>query len=158
VYRQVHKLSHEEAAYIAGIIDGEGTISLSRRHRADNRQFVVSISSIEPQLLEYIRRTIGAGRITNKRTYRTNHTPSVTYVINNRQALALLEQVTPYLRTYKVLRAQLVLRDYLRLTPRNGKYTIIQLREREAFVEQFLRIRQASQPLPQEPVSQFNSP
>jgi hypothetical protein len=29
-YRKVRKLTPEEAAYIAGIIDGEGTISLTR--------------------------------------------------------------------------------------------------------------------------------
>lgn len=31
-YRKVKILSREDAAYIAGLIDGEGTLSLSRRH------------------------------------------------------------------------------------------------------------------------------
>ena len=46
-YKRTNKLSSIDAAYIAGLIDGEGTISLSRRHRNDNRQLVVSISNIE---------------------------------------------------------------------------------------------------------------
>ena len=83
----------------------------------------VSISSTEPSLLKYVLKIIGAGRITNKRTYQANHTPSVTYAVSNRQALAVLEQVRPYLKTYKAKRAQLILRSYIRLTPRNGKYT-----------------------------------
>lgn len=130
-YRKVKKLSREEAAYITGLIDGEGTISLARKHRGEHRQLVVSISSTEPSLLKYVRKAIGAGRITNKGAYQTNHTPSVTYVISNRQALAVLEQVKPYLKTYKAKRAELILRSYIRLTPRNGKYTQAQLKERD---------------------------
>jgi len=138
--RQVQTLSAEDAAYLAGVIDGEGTITLSRRHRNDNRQLVVSISSTEAELLIYIRRAIGVGRITHKRISRAHHTPSFTYAIANRQALALLEQISPYLRTYKSQRAALVLRDYIRLTPRNGKYTLQQQREREAFIQRFLSV------------------
>lgn len=137
-YRKVRMLGREEAAYIAGLIDGEGTISLSRKHANDNRQLVVSISSTESTLLRYALATIGAGRITSKRTYRTNHAPGFTYVIENRQALALLEQISPYLRTYKARRAALVLENYVRLTPRNGKYTSVLRREREVFVATFL--------------------
>lgn len=140
-YRQARKLACDEAAYIAGVIDGEGTISLSRRHVTDNRQLVISISSTERELLAHILRVVGAGRITKKRTYRASHAPSFTYAIDNRQALALLEQVTPYLRTYKARRAHLVLCEYVRLTPRNGKYTPAQHQERQIFVEEFFRIQ-----------------
>ena len=44
-------LSDVEAAYVAGIIDGEGTITLTRTHRGENRRPVVSISSTELPLL-----------------------------------------------------------------------------------------------------------
>lgn len=54
-------LSIADAAYIAGIIDGEGTITLTRKHRNENRQLAVTISSNERYLLEFIRQTIGAG-------------------------------------------------------------------------------------------------
>lgn len=140
-YRQTRTLSKEEAAYLAGVVDGEGTISLSRRHRNDNRQLVISIANTERELLEYIQQIVGVGRITNKRTVRANHTPSATYVIENRQALSLLEQIAPYLRTYKTKRAELVIRDYLRLTPRNGKYSATLHKEREEFISAFLNLR-----------------
>ncbi len=32
-YKKVFKLTKTEAAYIAGFIDGDGTITLSRRHK-----------------------------------------------------------------------------------------------------------------------------
>tara|TARA_R110001599_G_scaffold117812_2_gene286410 strand:+ start:802 stop:1074 length:273 start_codon:yes stop_codon:yes gene_type:complete len=66
---------------------------------------------------------VGTGKITTKKTVKTHHSPSFTYAIYNRQALSLLEQIFPYLRTYKKYRSQLILKDYLRLTPRNGKYS-----------------------------------
>jgi intein/homing endonuclease len=46
-YRKVRKLSPEQAAYLAGLIDGEGTIALTRKHRGEHRQLMVSISSTE---------------------------------------------------------------------------------------------------------------
>lgn len=139
-YRRTRQLSREDAAYIAGLIDGEGTISLTRRHRGENRQLVVSISNTDLELLRFVLRAIGAGRISRKRTSSARHAPSGTYAVDNRQALALIEQIAPYLKTYKARRAELVLRDYLRLTPRNGKYADVQKQERAEFVEKFLRL------------------
>ena len=69
-YKKVNKLSSSEAAYIAGIIDGEGTISLSRKHKNENRQLVVSISNNERCLLEYVLKTAGVGKITSKKVYK----------------------------------------------------------------------------------------
>jgi len=141
IYKQAKILIPEDAAYIAGLIDGEGTISLSRKHRFDNRQLVVSISNTERNLLNYVQETVGAGSITNKRVTRANHTPSFTYSISNRQALDLLKQITLYLKSYKSGRATLILDHYVRLTPRNGRYTSTQIEEREAFIQQFLCLR-----------------
>lgn len=122
-YKTVAPLTRTDAAYIAGLIDGEGTVTLTRRHRNENRQLAVTISNTEKPLLEYVLRTVGAGKITTKRVARIHHTPSFTYAIYNRQALTLLEQIHSFLRTYKAERATTILHDYLRLTPRNGKYT-----------------------------------
>lgn len=137
--RAVNRLAATDAAYIAGIIDGEGTISLTRRHRNENRQLEISISNTDLPLLKFVKECVGAGRITSKRTYQDNHTKSATYSISNRQALGLLEQVNRYLRTYKAKRADLVLQNYLKLTPRNGFYTPEIAKLRREFIEGFLR-------------------
>jgi len=55
----IKELSDTEAAYVAGIIDGEGTIGLTRIHPNENRRPVVSISSTERPLLEYIKSVVG---------------------------------------------------------------------------------------------------
>jgi hypothetical protein len=137
-YRTVSRLTSVDAAYIAGIVDGEGTITLTATHRDENRRLVIAISNTERALLLFIKRAIGAGRITNKRTYSQRHTPSYTYQISARQALALLVQIAPYLHTYKAERADLLLRDYIRLTPRNGKYDPETKLERNEFESKIL--------------------
>ncbi len=139
--RTVSTLSTADAAYIAGLLDGEGTVTLVRKHRNENHQLALSISNTDLELLRYVRESVGAGKITSKRTTRTHHTPSYTYAIYNRQALALLAQLTPYLRTYKSKRASRILENYVRLTKRNGKYTAEQHRARQSFVERVMAIR-----------------
>ena len=138
-YKKTNKLSIADAAYIAGLIDGEGTIALTRRHKNENRK--ENEAQGDDELLEYLLDTIGTGRVTQKKTYSDKHTPSATYTISNRQALSLLEQISPFLRTYKQHRAELVLQDYLRLTPRNGKYTPEIYDQRDRFTEKFLKIK-----------------
>ena len=133
-------LSEVDAAYIAGIIDGEGTITLTRTHRGENRRAVVSISSTELPLLTYVRSVIGAGRNTGKVRAREHHSPSYAYCITSRQALQLLAQVCPFLRTYKSKRACLLLEEYVSVTPRNGRYTAEQREAREQLETRFFAI------------------
>ena len=45
MYKEVKVMSKIESAYIAGLIDGEGTVTLSRRHRSENRNLLISISN-----------------------------------------------------------------------------------------------------------------
>ncbi|KPJ87145.1 MAG: hypothetical protein AMJ53_18550, partial [Gammaproteobacteria bacterium SG8_11] len=97
----------------------------------------------EKDLLDFVLATIGAGKITKKRTTHSHHTPSYTYAIYNRQALTLLEQIHLFLRTYKRERAALILRDYLALTPRNGKYSEVMKLARTKFETALLEIKPA---------------
>ena len=134
-------LSPTDAAYLAGLIDGEGTITLSRRHANERRQLVVSVVSTERSLVDWILSGLGVGKVTRKRVASTKHAPSFTYSVANRQALSVLEQTAPYLRSYKRLRAQMALQSYVALTPRNGHYTPEQAARREHFEQSFLLLK-----------------
>jgi O-phosphoseryl-tRNA(Cys) synthetase len=140
-YRTVRPLSAAECGYIAGLIDGEGTVTLSRRHANELRHVVVSISNTEHELLDHVLALIGCGKITNKKIAKPNHTLSMTFAVSNRQALSPLDQVEPYLRSYKRRRAQLILKYYVPLTPRNGKYSATLRAQRAAFEAELLGIR-----------------
>jgi hypothetical protein len=139
-YKVARQLSAVDAAYLAGLIDGEGTIALTRRHARDGRQLVLSISSTEIELLEWTRTATGVGKITRKRTVADHHAPGLTYSVANRQALAVLAAITPYLRSYKRHRALLVLDRYLAVTPRNGKYDAATSAARRIFEATFSSI------------------
>jgi hypothetical protein len=139
-YRVTRKLEPAVAAYIAGLIDGEGTVTLTRNHAGENRRLVVSVANTELQLLEFLSDQIGAGKITKKRTVSDRHTPSYCYAISSQQALMLLQQVSPYMISYKRRRAQLALDSYESLTPRNGKYTLDCRNRRSAFEAAFLSV------------------
>jgi hypothetical protein len=139
-YKSAKSLRPEIAAYVAGLIDGEGTITLTRSHAGGNRQLMVHIANTELPMLQFVHEQVGAGKITRKRAVSERHTPSFCYSIANRQALSVLQQVAPYLRSHKCRRARLILDQYLRLTPRNGKYTSALLAQRNRFEQEVLAI------------------
>ncbi len=60
LHRQVTRLDTSEAAYIAGLIDGEGTVTLTRAHRNENRRLVVCISNNEIAILRFVKSVTGA--------------------------------------------------------------------------------------------------
>jgi hypothetical protein len=151
-YARTRLLAEADAAYIAGLVDGEGTITLSRRHARDRRQLVLSIANTETCLLEFVLRCVGAGKITRKKTTADHHTVSAVYTISNRQALALIEQLRPYLRSHKRARAALVLSRYVALTPRNGKYTLELEKGRAAFEQEFFSISSRASVREAEPI------
>lgn len=140
-YAVAKRLSPTEAAYIAGIVDGEGTITLTRRNSNKQRHLILSVSNTELRLLRHIQSVTGVGKITRKRVYSEHHAIGYTYGISNRHALDIIRAIYPYLQTHKRLRAKLILEQYLKLTPRNGKYTQAMLRRRERFIEKFFEIR-----------------
>jgi len=97
-------------------------------------------------MLDFVKSTSGVGKITNKQISKSHHAPSFTYAVYNRQALALLRQILPYLKSYKRNRAELILKEYVVLTPRNGKYTTELLAKKYKFEEKVLSIKANSAP------------
>lgn len=138
---RIPALPPEIASYIAGLIDGEGTITLTRLHADENRRLVVSIANTELQILQFVLNHVQAGKITNKRVSSARHTPSFVYAVTSAQALDLLRQVLPWLQSYKRQRAELALRSYAMLTPRNGKYSKELLEKRQEFEQEFLNLK-----------------
>jgi hypothetical protein len=131
-----------EAAYIAGIIDGEGSISLTRMHINEHRRPCISIASTDKELLLFIQ-PISGGTITNKKNYDpVHHKDSYTLTIKKKEdVLYLLNHISPYLRVEKKRkRAQWILMEYEKVTPRNGKYNPQLLEQKLAFENDFFNI------------------
>ncbi|MEH7416471.1 LAGLIDADG family homing endonuclease [Neobacillus drentensis] len=131
-----------EAAYIAGIIDGEGTVTFTRLHEKEHRRPCITIASTDKELLDYVQK-LTKGTINNKKNYNPKrHKDSYTLTIKNKEnVLNLLMDVTPFLRVDKKKnRALLILENYEKVTPRNGKYNEDLLKRKLMFEECFFQI------------------
>ena len=80
---EVIDINQIEKAYIAGIIDGEGSIMLQKFHSNEHPSPCVSIASTTLELLQWIKSTVGNGRITKKKNYNNEkHKDCYSYKIN----------------------------------------------------------------------------
>ncbi|WP_027623766.1 LAGLIDADG family homing endonuclease [Clostridium lundense] len=136
-------MTSEETAYIAGIIDGEGSIMLIKFH---NNQFpapCISISSTSMELLKWIKHKLNTGTIKSKRNYNPDkHKNSYTYELKYNDAIELLTWIYPYLIiNEKKERAIIIINEYKKVTPRNGRYSKEMLQAKELFYERFMKIR-----------------
>lgn len=136
-------MTTEEKAYIAGIIDGEGSIMLQSFHKNQLPSPCVSIASTTLELLTYIKNITTTGTITKKKNYnKEKHKNSYTLTIRYNSAINLLKEIEPYLiiRTKKQ-RTKMILEDYKKLTPRNGRYSEELLEKKLNFINDFLNIK-----------------
>ena len=129
-----------QIAYLAGIIDGEGSIMLSKYHHSEFPCPCISISSTDLELLEWIRDKIGAGRINRKKNYNIDkHKTSYTYAVYYDTAIDVMSKIEPYLVIVKKkLRAKFITENYKKITIRNGKYNDIQRYAKEQFYNDFI--------------------
>lgn len=125
-------------AYFAGLFDGEGTVTLTKdRATSLFRKPVLAVPSTSYELVEAVHTEFG-GRIATKRTYKEGHSPSWTWSVTNRKALEVLEKIRPFMREKKKQdRADLLLKNYVRLTPRHGQYTEEMRLAKERFEKEF---------------------
>ncbi|MFT9497725.1 hypothetical protein [Anaerosolibacter sp.] len=132
----------EERAYIAGIIDREGSIMLIRFHKNQFPSPCITVASTSLELLEWIQSTSKIGYIKSKKNYNPNcHKDSYTYLVKYNDAISLLEQIAPHLIiSQKKMRAQLIIDEYKLLTPRNGRYTPDLIQAKEDFYNRFMAI------------------
>jgi hypothetical protein len=133
-------ISDTEAAYAAGILDGEGSISLTRTRQGRWPSPQVSVASNDRELLHWLRSRFG-GSISTKAPRLRTHSTSYDWKLTDRRALGFLRIVRPYLRIdRKIRRADVLLSDYLACTPRNGRYTPAAAAQKRALVEQFFSL------------------
>lgn len=98
--RQCVALTREEAAYIAGFLDGEGCIGAYRR--ADFQKvlhLLVIINNTNQDVLDWICAVTGLGKVVvHKSKSPTKWKDFYTWRIDSAGAASLLEQLLPFLR------------------------------------------------------------
>ena len=128
-------LSMEEIAYLAGIVDGEGTISVHKTHgnrKNTNAVPYVSISNTNEALIKWIRSRVG-GILRTRKPCKSHYKIAYDLRFYYNRALDLITLIYPYL-IVKRNQAHLLLTKYKECTPRNGKYTKKVLEAKHALV------------------------
>ena len=131
-----------EWAYIAGIIDGEGTIALARVHPQEMPSPELSISNTNLEVLKWIQKRTG-GRIQKKKAMKANHRDAYVLRLRRSHALRVLKIVIPFL-LIKKQQAELLISHYLKLTPRNGRYSSEILKKKLLLVEHMKKLNKRS--------------
>ncbi|MGM7702809.1 LAGLIDADG family homing endonuclease [Pseudalkalibacillus sp. Hm43] len=131
-----------EAAYIAGVIDGEGSIILTRMHANEHRRPVITIASTDLELLTYVQ-SVAGGYLYSKKNYNPSKHKN-SFILNikiKKEVFYVLQSCLPYLRIdQKRKRAAWILDNYDKVTPRNGKYVKDVLARKLKFEEDFFKL------------------
>lgn len=127
-------------AYLAGIIDGEGTVTLVRAHRNETPCPEVSVSNTSLPLLKWIQKRVG-GIVSSKKTYKSHHTISYVWRLRHDKAICFLNEIKEYL-IVKRKHADLITQEYKKVTHRAGKYTPQLLQKKNALVQRIRKLNQ----------------
>ena len=88
-------LTTTQAAYLAGVIDGEGSIFLFKRSGGSAMR--ITVANTNRDLLEWCLLTTGVGNIVLKATSNPKHKQSGMWLCNSQAAASVLEQLADYL-------------------------------------------------------------
>jgi len=124
-------------AYFACMIDGEGSILLTRHAKNEHRAPAISVTSTTIEFLEALKDRFG-GNICKQKVYKAHHKQSWVWKVTHNKAISLLEKVSPYmLDPRKVGRAKLILSEYKQVTQASGVYNEEELAVKLDFEKRF---------------------
>lgn len=107
-FNKANVLSSEHAAWLAGVIDGEGSIVWVNRNRGNAGIRLTVANTCRPFLEAIVERT-GIGTIQEKGVYSDKHSRSYFWTCYSASALSLIEQMLPWL-IIKKERAKMAIR------------------------------------------------
>lgn len=133
-------LDEVEKAYLAGIVDGEGTVTLMKHHKNETPTPNVVVANNNLQLLKWITSQIG-GTIVSKKKRMVHHHDSYAWSVRQDRAIRLLNQIKQYL-IIKRPQADLITQKYKSVTHRAGKYTPEMLKKKMRLVAEIRKLNQ----------------
>ena len=123
--------------YVAGLFDGEGTVTLAHNSNREFRRPIVSITSTSYELIEWLHNSFN-GIVCNHRKYKDHHKKSWVWHIASDNAIKFLEQISDKIQEKeKIRRVNLILNKYKSVTKRNGKYTEKEIKAKQEFENEF---------------------
>ncbi|MBU0503922.1 MAG: hypothetical protein V1842_01475 [Candidatus Omnitrophota bacterium] len=133
-------MEESEKANLAGIVDGEGTVTLMKHHKNETPIPYVSIANNNLKLLQWIKYRCG-GLVCSKKKYKPQHNDSFAWSVRQDRALCFLGEIVKYLIVKKP-QATLILEKYKSVTHRAGKYTPKMLSDKMKLVAKIRELNQ----------------
>lgn len=130
-----------EIGWLAGIIDGEGSVSLDPRN--DSRYPRISVPSTDMAILEKCKRITKVGSITPRHSRRSpKHSPTWQWRISgSRQVVEVLKQIQEHLACpKKKARAQFLILHLNDLCKIGGNYSPAELKKRAELQRAFFQL------------------
>jgi len=98
-------LTEAELGYIAGIVDGEGSVCITRDHGRHGKKRAyyclrLSVANTNKELIEWLKSVTGGHM--NPRPYYVGRTEAWQWVVSGDNAVYWLERLMPYLRIKRV--------------------------------------------------------
>lgn len=127
--------------YLARLIDGEGSITLTKERAASVlRRPVLSVQMCEEGLIRRLASTFG-GAVTRRKARKERHSDAYTWQVTNALAVSLLDRLVPHLQVAnKKLRAELIVNEVAPLIKANGKYTADEIEQRLKLEDRFFQL------------------
>ncbi len=94
--RSCRTLSPTDAAYLAGLLDGEGTIGLTTK--GDQYRGYLSITSTNAPVIEWVQQITGLGSVANRGPGALGRKTRYGWMVFGSSVVTVLTQVLPYLR------------------------------------------------------------
>jgi hypothetical protein len=138
----VRPLEEVVKAYIAGIVDGEGSVTLMKHHRNETPIPYVSVSNNSLELVKWLKQVAGGIICTRKRKV-LHHKTSYVWSVRQDRAIRFLDEIKQYL-IIKKPQADLISKRYKSVTSRSGKYTVEMLTKKYELVAQIRKLNQRS--------------
>lgn len=126
-------MSKEDDLYMAGLLDGEGTIGIAF-NTGKNRSPYISVTSTTYEIVQWLVKTYG-GHIVKQKVYKDHHKQSWCWKISRKDLVFnVIDRVVPLMKEpEKVRRGMLIRAEYDLVTMRNGKYTPEQAAAKQDF-------------------------
>lgn len=131
------ELSDFQRGYIAGIIDGEGSICLTQNRPNEHRSPSISVTSTTQEMLFFLQELCG-GHISKVKKVEEHHKQAWHWVLRGDKSIELMTEIYSYLLVpEKYYRAKLIVQEYKKVTPRNGRYSEEALKKKLDFENRF---------------------
>lgn len=133
-------MEEKDKGYLAGLIDGEGSILLQNNRKGEFRSPAVSISTTTPEIIDFVSNFYKVN-IISKKSLKEGYLPETVITIRTDEAIRLLKDILPYMRHHKkIKRANHIVNNYKKVTVRNGKYNSKQLEAKLQFEKEFFEL------------------